>query len=341
MATNAVTNPTLLDLAKLTDPNGGMAEVVRLMDQTNQILQFFSFMEGNLPTGHRTTVATGLPTPVWRSLYGGVQPSTGKRVQVTENCGELVSYSLVDKSLVDIAPNPAGFRMQEDMDHVEALGQKLAKAIFYSNEDSSPEEITGLSPRYNSKSAGNARNILDAGGTGSDNGSIWLIVSSPSTVTGIVPRNGKAFVEINDKGVMTMPVSNATASEIGAPSGELMEAYVTHFVVHSGVSVRNWKYAVRICNIDKSELKKDISGNSADLPDLMYQAIRRIPSMGRGRAFWCMSEDMQTWLGRQLASEIKSSTLEIKDVGGVMLEHFRGIPIAQCDALEADEARVT
>ena len=343
MATLAsANNPTLLDLAKLTDPNGMQATVIRMMDQSNAVLNYFSFMEGNLPTGHRSTVSAGLPEATWRSLYEGVQPTTGSRVQVTDNCGELVAYGMVDKSLVQIAPNPMQFRLEEDMDHIEGMSQELAKAIFYHNEATHPERITGLSPRYNSLSAANKRNLLDGGGRGTDNRSVWLVVSGPTTVTGIVPKGSVAGIQVEDKGVQSVPVSDPVASNIGAPSGKLMEAYVTHYQLQAGISVRDWRYAVRICNLDSSLMAGGPTGASApDLTSLMFQAIRRIPAMGRGRAAWYMDRDTTTFLEQQLAHKVAQSTLMVREVGGVMIDTFKGIPIAVCDALETDEARVT
>ena len=338
-------NPTLADLAKLTDPDGSSAQVARLMDEVNEVLQNFSFIEGNLPTGHRSTMSAGIPKGTWRKLYQGVQPNTGQRVQVTDNCGMLEGYGLIDAAALRIAPNPAQFLLEENMDHIEGLAQDLAHAIFYGNEGVNPEQITGLAPRYNSLSAGNKRNIIDAGGSGGDNRSIWLTVTSPTTVTGIVPKGSTAGIQVTDKGVQTTQMGSKNA-----PGGPMAEMHVTHYKVDAGVSLRNWKYVVRICNIDYSDCKPQ-SGTwpggatsaaaGANLPQLMFQAIRKIPTLGRGRAAWHMSREMLTKLDQQLVHQTNMSTLMKGDVGGVMLDTFKGIPIASSDALEMDEARVT
>src|SRR5688572_419843 len=99
MATLAVTNPTLLDLAKASDPDGKIASVVEILNETNEILPDMSWVEGNLVTGHRTTIRTGIPAPTWRKMYGGVQPNKGTTAQVTDNCGMLEAYAEVDKAL--------------------------------------------------------------------------------------------------------------------------------------------------------------------------------------------------------------------------------------------------
>jgi hypothetical protein len=66
---------TLLDFSKSIDPNGSTATVIELLAQSNEIVQDMTFIEGNLPTGHQSTIRTGLPQPTWRKMYQGVQPS--------------------------------------------------------------------------------------------------------------------------------------------------------------------------------------------------------------------------------------------------------------------------
>ena len=48
--------------------------IIELLSQTNEILDDMLVVEGNLPTGHQTTIRTGLPQATWRLLNQGVQP---------------------------------------------------------------------------------------------------------------------------------------------------------------------------------------------------------------------------------------------------------------------------
>ena len=95
MAVLSTQNPTLLDLAKRTDPNGQIATIVEILNETNEVLQDMSWVEGNLPTGNRTTIRSGIPDPTWRKLYGGVQPTKGTSAQVTDNTGMLEALTLL------------------------------------------------------------------------------------------------------------------------------------------------------------------------------------------------------------------------------------------------------
>ncbi|HBV41927.1 MAG TPA: hypothetical protein DEB43_04695, partial [Desulfovibrio sp.] len=128
MSANAV---TLLDAAKRFDNTGKIAKLVEIMAQTNEILEDALWLEGNLPTGHRTTVRTGLPAAAWRILNYGVQPSKSTTKSIDDTCGMLEAYAEVDKSLADLNGASADWRMSEEAGFVEAMNQEMAKTLFY------------------------------------------------------------------------------------------------------------------------------------------------------------------------------------------------------------------
>ena len=205
MAALSTDNPTLLDLTKRLDPDGNVAPIAEILNETNEILQDMTFVEGNLPTGHRTSIRTGLPSPTWRKMYGGVQPTKSTTAQITDNTGMLEAYAEVDKALADLNGNTNEFRLSEDRAHIEGMNQAMANTLFYGDETANPERFTGLAPRFNDLSANNGDlNIIDAGGTGSDNTSIWLVVWGPQTCHGIFPKGSQAGLMQEDKGQVTI-----------------------------------------------------------------------------------------------------------------------------------------
>ncbi len=216
--------------------------------------------------------------------------------------------------------------------HIEGLSQEIADTLFYGNEGSEPEAFTGLSPRFNDTTAENGDNIILGGSSDTDNASIWLVVWGENTAHGIFPKGSKAGLSHEDKGQVTI-------EDVDGAGGR-MEAYRTHYRWDAGLSVRDWRYVVRIANIDKSLLTKD-AASGADLPDLMFQAMRLIPNLSAGKPAFYMSRDTATWLGRQTANLTLNSTLTMENVGGKMVERFHGIPVRRVDALAADEALVS
>lgn len=335
MAALSVTNPTLLDLAKLMDPDGTIAMVVELLNETNEILLDMTWQEGNLPTGHRSTVRTGIPAPTWRRMYGGVQPTKSTTAQVTDNCGMLEAYAEVDKALADLNGNTAAFRLSEDRAHIEGMNQEVADTIFHGNEGLEPEAFTGLSPRYNALTgASNSENVIDGGAAGgqTDIASIWLCVWGPNTGYGIVPKGSKAGLQVRDLGEVTIEDVDG--------SGGRMQGYRTHYRWDAGLTIRDWRYFVRIANIDKSTTLAT-AATGAILPDLMFSAMEQIPNLNAGRPAFYMSRYMRTRLRQQSAALVKNSTLTIEQVGGVPVMMFHGIPIRRCDALAGDETLLT
>lgn len=332
MATLSVNNPTLLDLAKRTDPDGKIAAIAEILNATNEILLDMTWTEGNLPTGHRTTIRSGIPAPTWRKLYGGVQPNKSTTVQVTDTTGMLEAYAEVDKALADLNGNTAAFRLSEDRPHIEGMNQELSTTLFYGNTDTAPEKFMGLSPRFNSTTAANGENIILGDGVGTDNASIWLISWGENTCHGIVPKGSKAGLQMNDKGQVTI-------ENVDGVNGR-MEAYRTHYRWDAGLTVRDWRYVVRIANIDKSNLTPDAASGS-NLPNLMFTALEMLPDTSLGRPVFYMSRKVRTILRQQLANKVSNSTLSITDVGGTKVMDFQGVPIRRCDALAADEAKVT
>lgn len=329
MTALAANNPTLLDVAKRLDPDGKIASIVEILNATNPVLDDLAMVEGNLPTGHRTTIRTGLPAPTWRKLYGGVQPTKSTTVQVTDSAGMLEAYAEVDKALADLNGNTAAFRLSEDAAHIEGMAQEMASTLFYGNEGTEPEAFTGLAPRYNSLSAQNADNIIDAAGNDTDLTSIWLCVWGNQTGHGIYPKGSIGGLQMTDKGQVT--VENVDGN------GGRMEAYRTHYRWDCGLTIRDWRYFVRIANIDLSEL--NTIANTKNIINWMIQASERIPELGKGRAAFYMNRRLREKLRLGILEKV-SSNLTWETVAGERVMTFDDIPVRRTDALVNTESRV-
>lgn len=331
MTTLSVANPTLVDVAKRLDPNGKVDAIVELLAQENGVLDDMGWQEGNLVTGHKSTVRTGLPTPTWRKMYQGVLPTKSTTAQVTDSCGMLEAYAEIDKALADLNGNAAAYRLSEDAAHIEGMAQEHASTLFYGNEGTEPEAFTGLAPRFNSLSAQNADNIIDAfSGSGGDLTSIWLCVWGPQTGFGIYPKGSQAGLQMTDKGQVTIDAPDGVA-------GSRMEGYRTHYRWDAGLVIRDWRYFVRIANIDLSEL--DTLANTKLLVQWMAQATERIPGVGKGRACFYMNRKIREKLRLGILEKV-ASNLNWENVAGKRVMVFDDIPVRRTDALINTESRV-
>lgn len=330
MAVLSTTNPTLADVAKRYDADGKIDTIVELLSETNEVLDDMTFLEGNLPTGHRTTVRSGLPSSTWRKLNYGVQPSKSTTVQITDTTGMLEAYAEVDKALADLNGNTASFRLSEDRAFLESMNQTMANTLFYGDTGTDPEKFMGLSARYNSTSAESGDNIIVGGGSGSDNTSIWLVCWGPNTCHGIYPKGSQAGLNHQDLGEVTLE---------DAANGKY-QGYRTHYKWDIGLSVRDWRYIVRIPNIDVSNLTKDASGSSAELVDLMVQAVEKLPNVNLGRCVFYGNRTISSILRRQITNT-SNVRLSMDEVAGKRVMSFDGIPFRRNDAILNNEALVS
>jgi hypothetical protein len=333
----AVLNPgalTLIDWAKRLDPDGKIPAIAELLSQSNEILEDAVYAEGNLPTGHRVVIRTGLPAVYFRALNKGVPFSKSDTVQVDETVAMLEAYARVDSDLAALNGNTAQFRLSEDRSFIEAMNQRQVQAMLYGNPAGDPLVYQGFSPRYSQISgAPNGQNIIDAGGTGSANTSIWLINWGEDTVFNVFPKGSKAGLIHNDLGELTV------YDEDGNP----YQALQTHYQWKNGLVVKDWRHIVRIANIDTGELV-DESSSAADIVKLMSRAMDRIPSFSQGRAAFYVNRTLFSMLRIQALSKSQNAmaiTPALSQFGTPQnWTTFQGVPIRRVDQLLNTEARV-
>jgi hypothetical protein len=346
MAILGTTALTLADWAARMDDNYKTATIVELLSQTNEILDDMLFVEGNLPTGHKSTVRTGLPAGTWRLLNYGVPQGKSTTAPIVDTCGNLEAFGAVDCDIADLNGNTASFRMSESSAFIEGMTQQVASTLWYGNTAVNPERFMGFAPRYNTvvtTSAQTASNVIDAGGTGSDNTSIWIVTWGPNTVHGIFPQGKVTGLRHEDMG--RWPVLDANANTY--------MAYRDHYKWEIGLTVRDWRYVVRIANIDVSDLA---TGSAANLINALIRAGMRLPtqpvSLGSvqtsdapsirgtmGRTVIYANRTISTYLRLQ-ATNKTNVLLSLGEWNGKPITTFSGIPIKISDAILNAETRV-
>ena len=340
MATLSTSNLTLADWAKRSDPDGRVPIVAELLSQSNEILEDCVFKEGNLPTGERVVIRTGLPSVYWRALNQGIPNSKSTTAQVDEACGILEARSEVDKDLAMLNGNTAQFRLSEDTAFLEAMNQTQAETMFYGNPGTDPKKFLGLAPRYSALSGANSStNVISAGGSGSDNASVYLVVWGDQTVYCPFPKGSKAGLTHEDLGEQTVYNSDGTR----------LQAFATRYQWKNGLVVKDWRYVVRICNIDISDLAAGTGTQAASagtaLIKLMTKALYKIPNMSMGRAAFYMNRTVHS--GLSIAALDKSQSVLAIQEGlsqfGTAQSYlsFLGVPLRRVDALLTTESAVS
>lgn len=346
MAVVGSTALTYADWAKRLDPNRRIAAIVELLSQTNEILLDMLVVEGNLPTGHKTTVRTGLPSSAWRLLNYGVPTSKSTTAAVIDTAGMLEAESQIDVALANLNGNTPEFRLSESKAFLESMNQTMAQTLIYGNTGINPERFLGLAPRFNTvntATAQTAANVIDAGGVGSDNTSIWIVTWGVDTVHGFFPQGSQAGLDHQDKGEWRVYDANNNP----------YWAFVDHYKWDLGLSVRDWRYCARIANIDVSDLS---TVNAANLINALIRALRRLPTtpvsagpvqtsdapsiqgqMGQ-TVIYC-NRTVSTFLDLQ-ATNKTNVLLSLGEFNGRPVTKFRGIPVRTVDAILNTETRL-
>lgn len=346
MATVGSTALTYADWAKRVEDGYKIASIIELLSQTNEILDDMLVIEGNLPTGHKTTVRTGLPQATWRLLNSGVPNAKSTTAQIIDNCGNLETYSVIDKDVADLNGNTAEFRLSESRAFLEGMSQQIASTLIYGNQALYPERFTGFAPRYSTTStsaAQTAYNVLDAGGTSSTNTSIWVVVWGADTWHATFPKGKVTGLQHRDMG--EWPVTDA--------SGNTYQAYREHFKWEIGLVGRDWRYCARIANIDVTQLT---GVSAANLINLIVRALYRLPTApaqataiqtsdtpavraDMGRTVIYCNRVVRTYLDLQAMNKT-NVLLQLSEFNGKVVTTFRGIPVRTCDAILNNEAQV-
>lgn len=333
----------IVDVLKQRNPDGTAADVIELLMAQNEILDDAIAVECNGGEKHRHSIRTGLPDVSWGALYQGIEQSKSSIQQVEDSTGFVEGLSTVDQRLLDLYPqNQAQVRMNEAAAYLESMSQEVATGLFYHDTATSPEKIKGLSARYNTIGGGGAgNNIIDAGGTGSDNTSIWFVTWGERYTSLLYPQGSEAGIMREDKGSQRVLDGNNNPYYV---QEEL-------FRWHLGVSVKDWRFNARIANIDVSDLR----AGSVDLFNWLRKAwytancgkVRRVAIGGVAepvtQAIYCNRDVKEALDALSTNSGTTDNHIHLrpKEIEGEEVLAYRGIPIRECEAIVNTESQVT
>jgi hypothetical protein len=339
MAVQASGVPTLLDTLAEIDPTGKPYKIAEVLTRTEEILEDIPWVQGNTITGHKDAVRTSLPEPSFRAINEGVPRTKSGSTTIEETCALLEDFSQVDRELALLAGDVNTYRLRQAKPHMQGMAHKMARSIFYANAATNPKEFTGLAPRFNtlntttSQAAGQ---IIDAGGTGSDLRSIWLVGWSDETVFGLYPKNTPGGLSHED---MT---GNANGKTLYDASGNPYVGYEDHWVWRCGLMVKDWRYVVRIANIDVSAITVD-AATGPDIQDLMIQAAELMEDSTNVRAAWYVPREIRSLFRRQIQNKANANLSwgDPSSISGRKVLQFDEMPVRRVDALNTAEAEIT
>jgi hypothetical protein len=323
--------PTLIDLKNsLTPGDAGIADVAEVLVRENEALQDIPWARSNQILSEVSYKRAAMPSAQVRMLNEGLESTVSKKVPHTDTCIEIASRSIVDMKELRIAPDANKYLMMEARPHIAVLGEDVVSSLFYGAD---PKGVLGFAYRYG-KLTGTAPerdNIVNAGGTGSNLGSAFIVKWDADEVTGIYPKNSAAGID-----------RITTANElIPDNSGEkkLFRAHVTDFQWDFGLKVRDHRYVARVCNIDMDVIATTEAARQK-LFEYLIIAKNKIYHVTQGRVVIYVSPDLYSML--EVAAFNKSNmSLGYKDIAADnRILTFSGIPIRRNDCQLKAETKV-
>jgi hypothetical protein len=349
MATIGASTISLIDMMRSTGAEGA-ADVAEVLNRLSPVYRNAMSVECNDGTRHKHKIRTGLPSVTWGRLYQGIPQSKSGFAMVEDTTGFVEGRSSVDTRELEIAKNPALLRQQEADGQIEAMTQAIETGIFYGDVTTTPEQFKGLAARYNTLATGSAPSaasaqVINGGGSGSNNCSIWVVTWSDAATTLLYPQGTTGGINRKDMGEQRVLDANGNAYFV---KEELFRAHV-------GLAVKDWRYNARICNINATNR----DAGSVDLYGLLRKAFYQLQGVyqtalrtqdgkvnenasAEGRTVIYMNRATLAALDAlgtngSANTALRLTTMELE---GRTVTAYRGIPIEVTDALLDTETAV-
>lgn len=331
---------TLADVAK--SKNKQIGKVAEVLIRHDLMLHDIPYMVMNEKTVHKEDIRSALPRIYYRKANQPIPASKSTIEERTFTASHFESKSQIDEAVakrggVDrIAYN----RWNQAMGHLQAHAQELATLMIYGSPTTSNQKTAGFFDILSTlaTSEPTSKQIIDAGGTGSDNASILKVHWGDRSVFGIYPEGTNSGLTRTDRSKGNVLVKIEGVDENGNPG--TFWGFEENFATDHGLVVKDFRQVARIANIDISDL---ISGaGAADLIDLMISANYKIDDLSNGNGRWYVNRTIEAALHKQALTKVGAGAgLSFMNFEGQQILTFLGDPIRRMDALVNSEAQVT
>ncbi len=309
---------SLVEQAKRIDPKGELAIIVEVLDrEMGMMLQELPWIASNDIWVNKTVRRATLPTGSRRKLNSGVAAEVSRTTEVLDVIEMIGTYAKFDKDWIDSFPDPARARLQEAKAFLEGLGQSLCADILYCSSYADPDGMHGLAPRLNTL---DAEYVIDAGGSGGDTTSVFVVTPGENECYLTYPRNMTNMgIEHQNLGEVTLVEYDST----GLATGREYQGYKDYFQVKCGLVVRNPRCIGRIANIEAA-------GDVDTFDNNLLVALLNNMKVNANTRIYC-NQTVKTQAEILMLDKSNMYWTPEKGLGGEPFIAFRGIPVRQID----------
>ena len=326
------TRYNLIDNLKLVE-NGKYEAMAKVLTEDNPFLFDLAVVPANGILSHQGTRETSLPTPQIVKVGDGWDSSTVRWDKYKENISIFKDRASVPEDVLDLQPDKASFWADVKDRHQEGFGQGVTNHFFYGTSVATPEKFDGLDVRYSVPDSTDPTNpsstsadpfVFDAGGTGRNTMSVWLIQHGLNKFKGITPANDP---------MMGIKNEDMGRQYVDAENSKKRWDFINEFGWKIGLDIVDIRSVARIRNIDST-----IDGLDAAFLQLVFQAKNEI-FRGSEAIFAYVPKRMLTFL--EIMAEAKQNVIyDTNNIYGIPLLRIGEILLRPMDALKIDETAV-
>jgi len=334
---------TFRDLASGRLPNGKIdPDVINMIAENNPFMQDILWKECVKGREDVTTIKTGMPKATLRAFYEGIIASKGTKKQVTNSCATVSSALKFDWRIYEAQKDKASYLKDEQADHTEVVSAGVAKLLFYGDTKDTPKAINGFSSVFGEYAPDNLSDDKLAafyclnGAHASPSAdakrrSVWFVGWGRKSAYATYPEGSNAGIKIGELKSQYLPGKDDDGNETDMLWG------IQEFNHDVGLTVKDYRYCGRICNIDISNA---LSANAPDYTELMRRIICRVKGEGAS-GHWYMCRQMFEVLSVQFGRKTQENAIKYADLQQGLGASLLGIPVSFNDVLNTDETAVS
>ena len=338
------TRYNLIDNLKLVQ-DGKFVPWAETLTEDNPFLFDLAIMPANGILSNQGSRETSLPTPQIINVGAGHKSSTVRWDTYKDNISIFVDRADIPKHVLDLQPDKAAFVSKVNNRHMEGFGQGVTNHMIYGTSVATPEKFDGLGVRYDVPDATDPTNpssssadafVFDAGATGSNTMSMFLVQHGIDKIKGITPINDPMMgIEKVDKGLVYQKTNSTYAAPdtSGANQNAEREVQRTEFEWKIGLEVVDMRAVARIRNIGTTLANLD-----ASFLQLVFQAEEEV-FKGSEQIFAYIPKRMMTFL-KVMAEAKQNVTYDSNNIYGIPLFRIGAILLRPMDALNITETAV-
>lgn len=324
MPTLSITDQlTALEVLNRQGGSPDTRHIIEAMSTVNQILLDAPAKPANERTSNKAVVRTSLPKASSRIYNKGVGKGSSQTKTIVDVVSSIAIYSVVDAKLAEEAPDKQALLSSENVAFIEGMAQDQADDFIYGDHELHPDKMDGFAKR---RAKTDGKYCIDMGGT--QNGqltSVYIVKWGDNKAHLIYPKGSNSVgVSREDRGKQDW--------DDGTNTGHKYPAYVNYYEASYGLTVKDERSLIRLCNIDTKNI---------DATVIIKEILRAYTRLAPGAGTVCIYANPLVMAEFDIATMEKGNiVLSYADPWGKMIPNIREGRIRQVDAILNTEDKV-